>query len=127
MAALRDAMTPESPRSLSDRLFGRHPIPAIARSWYIGLLGEIAVAERLRSLPDDWLVLHSVPVGNRGSDIDHVLVSPRGQLLTVNTKHRVDSTGRRNTSILEVFEDGDGGLEQEDERCLDGCASAVAC
>ncbi|MBC7518558.1 MAG: NERD domain-containing protein [Microbacteriaceae bacterium] len=87
IAALRHAMTPENQRSLADRFFGRHPIPAAARTWYIGLLGELAVAERLRALPDGWLVLHSIPVGNRGSDIDHVLVSPTGQVLTVNTKH----------------------------------------
>jgi hypothetical protein len=28
---------------------------------------------------------------------------------------------------LEVFSDGDGGLEQEDQRCAGGRASAVAC
>jgi hypothetical protein len=39
----------------------------------------------------------------------------------------VNSIGRRNTSILEVFKDGDCGLEQEDERCPGGCAPAVAC
>lgn len=29
--------------------------------------------------------------------------------------------------MAEVFDDGDGGLEQEDRRCAGGCASAVAC
>ena len=29
--------------------------------------------------------------------------------------------------ILEVFTDGDSGLEQEGQRCPGGCASAVAC
>jgi hypothetical protein len=29
--------------------------------------------------------------------------------------------------IPEVFDDGDGGLEQEDQRCAEGCTSAVAC
>ena len=39
-----------------------------------------------------------------------------------------DSTGRRNTLLTaEVFNDGDGGLEEEDQRCARGCASAVAC
>lgn len=38
-----------------------------------------------------------------------------------------DSIGRRNTSTTEVFNDGDGGLEQEDQRRSGGCASAVAC
>lgn len=87
MEALHAAMTPEPPRTFSARLFGRDPIPASARGWYTGLLGELTVAERLRSLPDGWLVLHSVPVGDRGSDIDHVLVSPSGRVVTVNTKH----------------------------------------
>ncbi|BDZ48639.1 hypothetical protein GCM10025867_08800 [Frondihabitans sucicola] len=87
MAALRDAIGPEAPPSFAARLFGRHPIPSSARSWYVGLLGEQAVAERLLRLPEGWLVLHSVPVGDRGSDIDHVLVSPSGRVVTVNTKH----------------------------------------
>lgn len=38
-----------------------------------------------------------------------------------------DSSGRRNTSIKEVFNDGYGGLEQEDQRCAREHASAVAC
>lgn len=87
MEALQVAMTPERSRSFIDSLFGRHPIPLAARSWYVGLVGEMLVAERLRSLPQGWLVLHSVPVGDRGSDIDHVLVSPTGRVLTLNTKH----------------------------------------
>ena len=29
--------------------------------------------------------------------------------------------------MSEVFRGGDGGLEQEDQRCSGGCASAVAC
>ncbi|RPE78086.1 MULTISPECIES: nuclease-related domain-containing protein [unclassified Frondihabitans] len=87
MAALRDAVGPEGPTSFASRLFGHSPIPSTARSWYVGLLGEQAVAERLRRLPEGWLVLHSVPVGDRGSDIDHVLVSPSGRVLTLNTKH----------------------------------------
>ncbi|OOB90147.1 nuclease-related domain-containing protein [Rathayibacter sp. VKM Ac-2630] len=87
MQALRDAMSPEQPQTSAARLFGASPIPTTARSWYTGLLGELAVADELRSLPEGWLVLHSVPVGDRGSDIDHVLVSPAGRVLTVNTKH----------------------------------------
>jgi hypothetical protein len=87
MEALRGAIGPEQPASFAARLFGRNPIPQSARSWYVGLLGEEAVAERLRALPHDWLVLHSVPVGDRGSDVDHVVVSPSGRVLTINTKH----------------------------------------
>ncbi|MCM6764570.1 NERD domain-containing protein, partial [Rathayibacter sp. ZW T2_19] len=87
MQALREAMAPEQPQTLAARLFGASPIPTSARSWYTGLLGELAVADQLRTLPEGWLVLHSVPVGDRGSDIDHVLVSPSGRVLTMNTKH----------------------------------------
>lgn len=87
MQALREAMSPEPPQTSAARLFGASPVPTSARSWYTGLLGELAVADELRSLPEGWLVLHSVPVGDRGSDIDHVLVSPAGRVLTVNTKH----------------------------------------
>jgi hypothetical protein len=87
MSALQDVVGPEGPTSFASRLFGHSPIPPAARSWYVGLLGEQAVAEWLRRLPEGWLVLHSVPVGDRGSDIDHVLVSPSGRVLTVNTKH----------------------------------------
>lgn len=35
---------------------------------------------------------------------------------TVITEYLADSTGRRNTSTVEVFGDGDRRLEQEDER-----------
>ena len=69
------------------RLLGASPIPSHARSWYVGAVGEIAVARVLSELPEGWLVLHSVPIGQRGSDIDHVLLSPEGRLLTLNTKH----------------------------------------
>ncbi len=39
---------------------------------------------------------------------------------------RVNSTGRRNTSIMDVFSSGDGGLAHEDQRCTGGASSAVA-
>jgi hypothetical protein len=87
MEVLRQELCGVSAPSFADRLFGRHPVPSAARSWYIGLQGEREVAQRLSSLPDGWLVVHSVPVGERGSDIDHVLVSPSGRVLTLNTKH----------------------------------------
>jgi hypothetical protein len=87
MVALRSSMSPELPANRLHRIFGRNPIPAQSRSWYVGILGEQMVARQLRTLPEDWLVLHSVPVGTKGSDIDHVVVSPSGRVLTLNTKH----------------------------------------
>jgi Nuclease-related domain len=57
------------------------------RDFRVGASGEAEVAWRLRKLgPPGWHVIHSVPVGNAGSDIDHVVIGPAG-VFTVNTKH----------------------------------------
>ncbi|WP_404442515.1 NERD domain-containing protein [Microbacterium marinum] len=74
------------PRSRGARLFGRSPLTADSRPWYLGALGELDVARRLAHLGPEWVVLHSVPVGTRGSDIDHVLIGPAG-VFTLNAKH----------------------------------------
>ena len=60
------------------------------RVWTTGALGEQTVAAELWRIarPGAWRYIHSVPVGNRGSDIDHVLIGPGG-VFTLNTKaHR---------------------------------------
>ncbi|WP_366889345.1 nuclease-related domain-containing protein [Pseudonocardia sp.] len=68
------------------------------RSWRVGADGEFAVAELLvelnpvslipwpRRKPPAWRVLHSVPVGDGRTDIDHVLIGPPG-VVTINTEH----------------------------------------
>ncbi|MEL4320318.1 nuclease-related domain-containing protein [Leifsonia sp. YIM 134122] len=56
------------------------------RSWHTGAIGERRVAGVLSQLGPEWTVLHSVPVGSDGSDIDHVLIGPPG-VFTLNTKH----------------------------------------
>lgn len=57
------------------------------RAWRKGAEGEETVGSRLEKLTGHgWQVLHSVPVGDRGSDIDHVLIGPGG-VFTVNTKN----------------------------------------
>lgn len=57
------------------------------RAWRTGAKGEESIGGRLERLADGgWRVLHSVPVGDRGSDIDHVLIGPGG-VYTVNTKN----------------------------------------
>lgn len=64
-------------------------LAAEAVSWQRGLDGELVVGQMLADLvrrDPRWRVLHSVPVGSRGADIDHVLVGPGG-VLTLNTKH----------------------------------------
>lgn len=57
------------------------------RRWRRGAEGEEAVAARLARLTKHgWLFLHSVPVGTRGSDIDHVAIGPGG-VFTLNAKN----------------------------------------
>lgn len=56
------------------------------RAWRVGADGEETVGARLEKLrKHGWHVLHAVPVGDRGSDIDHLLVGPGG-VWTINTK-----------------------------------------
>ncbi|MCY4725392.1 nuclease-related domain-containing protein [Nocardioides sp. STR2] len=59
------------------------------RAWRIGADGEEAVGEQLEKLTRKdprWRVLHAVPVGDRGSDIDHLVIGPAG-VFTINAKH----------------------------------------
>lgn len=57
------------------------------RAFRVGAAGEEAVGPRLERLVErGWYVLHSIPVGERGSDIDHLLIGPGG-VYTVNTKN----------------------------------------
>lgn len=59
------------------------------RAWRIGADGEEKVAAQLaKAARKDprWRFLHAIPVGDRGSDIDHLIVGPGG-VFTVNAKH----------------------------------------
>lgn len=56
-----------------------------AEGWYRGVLGERRVAALLDQLGEGWTVIHSLPIGERGSDIDHLVIGPPG-VFTVNTK-----------------------------------------
>lgn len=56
------------------------------RSWRVGAAGEETVGRCLERLDKyGWHVLHGVPVGTHGADIDHVLIGPGG-VFTINTK-----------------------------------------
>ena len=66
------------------RLFNVH---TQERAWRVGADGEEAIGARLNKLRDrGWHVLHSIPVGTRGSDIDHVAIGPGG-VFTLNSKN----------------------------------------
>jgi hypothetical protein len=75
-------------RSFLARVFGASPLCEASEPWYRGAKGEIAVASLLAQLPPAWTVFHALPAGNRGADIDHLVVGPGG-VFTINTKlHR---------------------------------------
>jgi len=60
------------------------------RAWRVGTQGEEYIGAKLDRLTGrGWHILHSVPVGKRGSDIDHVVIGPGG-IFTVNTKNHRD-------------------------------------
>jgi hypothetical protein len=61
-----------------------------AQSFAAGARGERTVGRQLNrwAARYGWYVLHAVPVGRRGADIDHVVIGPFG-VVTVNTKATV--------------------------------------
>lgn len=61
------------------------------RAWRVGTKGEEKVGHELSKLPDGWHVLHAVLIGEHGSDIDHVVIGPRG-VFTLNTKNHPDGS-----------------------------------
>lgn len=90
IAACLQAQASVPPRSGIARLFGRSPLSDDSRPWYLGALGELQVAQQLTKLGPGWTVLHSVPIGERGSDIDHVVIGAAG-VFTINTKFHEDA------------------------------------
>ena len=86
-----------SARARARELRGEHPlltsaaallgISTSAQSFAAGARGERAVGRQLNrwAARYGWHVLHAVPVGQRGADIDHVVIGPFG-VVTVNTK-----------------------------------------
>jgi hypothetical protein len=86
-----------SARARAKELRARHPlmvsaakalgIRTAAESFAIGARGERKVGRELNrwATRHGWHVLHAVPVGRGGADIDHVLIASFG-VVTVNTK-----------------------------------------
>lgn len=55
-------------------------------AWRRGALGERLAGAEMLKLGPEWRALHAIPVGIKGSDIDHLLIGPGG-VFTVNTKN----------------------------------------
>lgn len=73
-------------RSLLARLMGIH---TDERAWRLGADGEVRVGAQLDKLTrrdSRWRCLHSIPVGERGADIDHLVIGPGG-VFALNAKH----------------------------------------
>jgi len=58
-----------------------------ARGWYDGVLGERQTALELALLGPEWTVLHSIPIGERGTDIDHLVIGPPGVFVINSKRH----------------------------------------
>ena len=65
------------------RILGAH---RTERDFRVAADGEEEVGRRLGKLGPGWHVIHAVPIGTRGSDIDHVVIGPPG-VFTLNTKN----------------------------------------
>ncbi|TFD31781.1 NERD domain-containing protein [Cryobacterium sp. TMT1-19] len=74
------------PRSTFARFCGNSPLRSDSVSWYLGAKGEIVVGQILSTLPPDWTPFHALPIGKKGSDIDHIVIGPGG-IFTINTKY----------------------------------------
>lgn len=59
---------------------------SVDQTWFQGAAGEELVGTNLEEgLGSDWHVIHSVPIGTHGADIDHLIIGPGG-VYSVNTK-----------------------------------------
>jgi hypothetical protein len=76
---------------LQELPFGLVRISKDGLNWMRGVRGELEMAKRLGELDDDWTVLHSIPVGFRESDIDHLVIGPAG-VFPINSKRLVHRT-----------------------------------
>lgn len=73
-------------RTILARALGVH---TDERAWRIGADGEEKVASQLEKAAKRdprWRFVHAIPVGTRGSDIDHLIIGPGG-VFTANAKH----------------------------------------
>lgn len=81
--AKRDEVNAQAPvLNVIARLFG---VKTNERAWRVGAQGEVKVGRELTKLDQGWHWIHAVPVGDNGSDIDHVLIGPAG-VFTLNAK-----------------------------------------
>lgn len=70
-------------RSFIARVLGVH---TDERAYRVGAKGESLVAAQLERLGPTWRVIHSVPLSETGTDLDHLVIGPGG-VFCLNTKN----------------------------------------
>jgi hypothetical protein len=90
------------PRGALERFFGMSPLIPEARGWYRDALGEIAVAQGLERLDDEWTVVHAIPGDVRELDIDHLAIGPGGVFTIITKAH----SGQRVYAGGKIFQVG---------------------
>jgi len=91
ISACLSAQSEAPRRTVLGKIFGASPLSEESRRWYVGALGELRMADELSKLGPGWRVLHGVPAGIRGRDIEHLVIGPGG-VYTLNARHRTDAT-----------------------------------
>jgi Nuclease-related domain len=81
----RALRTAQPVRTRLARMLGVH---TDERAWRKGANGEKLTGFWLGRLPDGWHVFHDIPVGQRGANIDHLVIGPGG-VFTINTKNLI--------------------------------------
>lgn len=79
----RELRTGHTVRTLTERMLR---VKSDEWAWRAGARGERWAARFLNHLPQGWQVFHDVPIGQRGANVDHVVIGPGG-VFTVNTKN----------------------------------------
>jgi hypothetical protein len=64
-----------------------------AAAWSKGEKGEELVGKRLEKLGSTWKVIHSIPIGSKGTDIDHVVIGPGGVFTPMRRTTEVSESG----------------------------------
>jgi hypothetical protein len=77
-------------RGLAARLFGVSPLSPAGRVAYRTAAGALAVGAQLDTLGAGWHVLHSVPVGENGDELAHLVVGSAGVFIVAIAVHPGD-------------------------------------
>ena len=117
-------------RPVTSRLEPILGVHSDAQAWAKGAAGERTTAKALRALTHPsrplfgrstavrWKILHSLPLGDYGADLDHLLIGPTG-VFAINTKNHPGKTiwvGPRGIKIDHYDTDYAGKAKHEAQR-----------